>query len=160
MLYVGYEPLRMPSQLIGDDVSFAYRLLDIRELDSEPLIESDRVADNVLAILGRLRSEKVDVHRTLARIAHSPPSTRNLALNEWTILAGLRRLRSIIETEIHSMPVVLDIMDHDLFGPILKKGILRAGKKGALRVSGRSPGSCWPRVSNCWKATWSAGWKG
>ena len=37
LLYVGEAPLRMASELRGDDVSFRYRAIDIRELDGERL---------------------------------------------------------------------------------------------------------------------------
>lgn len=130
VLYVGYEPLRMPDRLIGEDIQFRYRAVDIRELDAEPLIESERVGDNVLAILARLRAQATDVKRILDRIAGAPVSQRERALRQLTILAGLRRLRSIIETETNAMPVVLDIMDHDLFGPVMREGIAKGMKQG------------------------------
>ena len=56
LLYVGEAPLRMASELRGDDVSFRYRAIDIRELDGERLLESEGVGDNVIAILARLRA--------------------------------------------------------------------------------------------------------
>ena len=54
VLYVGEAPLRMESELRGPDVSFAYRLIDIRTLDGDRLLESGEVGDNVIAILARI----------------------------------------------------------------------------------------------------------
>ena len=58
LLDVGEAPLRMASELRGDDVWFRYRAIDIRELDGERLLESEGVGDNVIAILARLRDHK------------------------------------------------------------------------------------------------------
>lgn len=55
LLYVGQEPLRMPMELVGTDLYFRYRGLDIRELDGERLAASESVSDNIIAILRRLR---------------------------------------------------------------------------------------------------------
>ena len=49
VLYVGEAPVRMKCEMQGGSVSVRYRLVDIRELDSEPLLASDRVEDNVIA---------------------------------------------------------------------------------------------------------------
>src|SRR5580658_1727734 len=48
LLYVGEAPLRMASELHGSDLSFRYRMLDIRDLDGDRLLESDAVGDNVI----------------------------------------------------------------------------------------------------------------
>src|SRR5438046_4164757 len=39
LLYVGETPLRMESELLGPDVSFRYRAIDIRALDGAVLLE-------------------------------------------------------------------------------------------------------------------------
>ena len=51
LLYVGEAPVHMESKLRGPDLSFQYRLIDIRTLNGERLLESDGVGDNVIAIL-------------------------------------------------------------------------------------------------------------
>jgi hypothetical protein len=55
LLYVGEAPLRMESELHGPALSFRYRMIDIRDLDGDRLLESEDVGDNVIAILARLR---------------------------------------------------------------------------------------------------------
>ena len=69
LLYVGEAPLRMASELRGDDVWFRYRAIDIRELDGERLLESEEVGDNVIAILGRLRDHREAIRRVVGKIA-------------------------------------------------------------------------------------------
>jgi hypothetical protein len=49
VLYVGEPQLRMQSALRGPGVLFEYRLIDIRALDGNRLLESEDVGDNVIA---------------------------------------------------------------------------------------------------------------
>ncbi len=48
LLYVGEAPMRMEGKLHGPDLSFEYRLIDIRTLDGDRLLESREVGDNVI----------------------------------------------------------------------------------------------------------------
>ncbi|MGD1073001.1 MAG: DUF4351 domain-containing protein [Bryobacteraceae bacterium] len=121
--YVGNAPMRMKSRLAAPRLSFDYRLVDIRDLDSEPLLASDFPEDNVIGILMRLGNEREAVRRILARIAASKPAERAHALAELTILAGLRELGTTIKREMEQMPILDDIMDHDLLGPERRRGI-------------------------------------
>ena len=51
VLYVGEAPMRMKNSLEGGSVSVRFRLVDIREFSAEPLLASDRLEDNVIAVL-------------------------------------------------------------------------------------------------------------
>ena len=97
VLYVGNAPLRMQGQLTGPRLSFDCSMIDIRELDSEPLLTSRNLDDNVVAILLRLADETVAVRRILASIAEHDPAQRAAAIAELMILAGLRKLGPLIE---------------------------------------------------------------
>src|ERR1022692_4584896 len=68
VLYVGEPQLRMEHKLRGVDVSFSYRLIDMRTMDGERLLESEEVGDNVIAILARLRDHKEAVRKIVQRI--------------------------------------------------------------------------------------------
>jgi len=97
LLYVGEAPLRMASELRGDDFQFRYRAIDIRELDGDRLLESEDAGDNVIAILARLRDYKDAVRKIVARIAGLMPVERETALGQLLILAGLRHLEGTVE---------------------------------------------------------------
>jgi hypothetical protein len=126
LLYVGEAPLHMEAELHGPDLSFAYRLIDIRWLDGDRLLESMEVGDNVIAILAHLRDHREAVRRIVERIAGLAPSERETALAQLTILAGLRHLAREVEQETRNMPIDLDIRDHETLGPI----IIEAEQKG------------------------------
>jgi hypothetical protein len=46
------------------------------------------------------------------------------------ILAGLRKLENAIRTEVKQMPILDDIMNHDVIGPAIRKGIKQGMKQG------------------------------
>ena len=130
VLYVGKAPLRMPESIAGPSISFRCRVVDIRQLDGEPLLDSANLEDNLMAVLMRLTDEREAVRRILHRIAESDPSRRDVAVRELTILAGLRHLGAIIKRETKTMPILDDIMDHDLLGPILRRGLQQGRQEG------------------------------
>ncbi|HLY18756.1 MAG TPA: glycosyltransferase family 39 protein [Bryobacteraceae bacterium] len=69
-----------------------YRVVDMRELDGDLLLESGRIGDNVIAILARLRDHKEAVRKVVQRIAVLPRTERETALRQLLVLAGLRHL--------------------------------------------------------------------
>jgi predicted transposase YdaD len=131
VLYVGKAAMRMESRIAVSRLSFEVTMVDIRSLDGEPLLESDSLDDNIVSILARQPDARRAVHRILEKIAASSPERRAEALQELTILAGLRSLGEFVEEESRQMPILEDIMDHDLFGPLLRRGM------AAGRVEGR-----------------------
>jgi len=122
VLYVGEAPVRMGTHLSGPGIKYDFTVCDIRELDSEPLLESPDLGDNIVAVLARL-SDRIDaVRRILAKIAANEPEQRSRAITELMLLAGLRRLGNTIEKEMDSMPILNDIMDHEVFGRERRRG--------------------------------------
>jgi hypothetical protein len=142
LVYVGEAPMRMESKLRGPDLSFEYRLIDIRTLDGDRLLESEDVGDNVIAILAQLRDDKEAVRKIVGRIAGLTTAERETALAQLTILAGLRHLARTVEQETRKMPIDLDIRDHETLGPMFieaeQKGLQKGLQKG--RQEGRQQG--------------------
>jgi predicted transposase YdaD len=132
VLYVGEAPLGMDSELLGPDVSFRYRMIDIRDLDGDHLLESEETGDNVIAILARLRDHKAAIAKIVGRIADLPAAERETALSQLLILAGLRRLEETVEREIQRMPVYIDLLENKVLGPAFKRGLEEGELKGKL----------------------------
>ncbi len=133
VLYVGDAPLRMSGKLAGPHFRFDCRIVDIRELDGEGLLESEQLEDNVIAILAGLTDRIAAVKRILSRIAAADPAERPEALAGFLILAGLRRLGEAVEKEAHRMPLLDDIMDHPVLGREYKRGLEKGLEKGLQR---------------------------
>jgi hypothetical protein len=134
VLYVGEPPLRMESQLTGPDVSFRYRVVDVRDLDGDRLLESEDVGDNVIAILARLRDHKEAVRRIVGRIARLVSDERETALGQLLILAGLRHLEDTVEQEVRKMPIHIDILENKVLGREFKRGLHEGKLEGELTV--------------------------
>jgi hypothetical protein len=125
VLYVGKAPMRMEGRIKAGGLSFEVQLLDIRDLDGGPLLESDNLDENIVSVLARQPDGRRAVQRILEKIGASDPEYRAKALQELSILAGLRNLASFVKEESERMPILTDFMDHDLFGPIMREGIAK-----------------------------------
>lgn len=123
VLYVGEAPLRMTSRIDLPGLSFECRIVDVRELDGEELLQSPYLEDNIMALLARLTDRVGTVRRILRRIMQSDPAQRSDAIAELIILAGLRSLATVVEREIEQMPILDDIMDHPVIGRERRYGI-------------------------------------
>ena len=134
VLYVGEAQLTMQKELRGADVLFQYRLIDIRTLNGDRLLESEDVGDNVIAILAGLRDHGSAVRKIVERIAGLAAAARETALAQLTILAGLRRLSKTVEQEARKMPIRINLLENEVLGPVIKKGLLEARQEGELTI--------------------------
>jgi hypothetical protein len=134
VLYVGEAPLRMRDRVESPDASVRFHMVDIRDLDGEKLLASSHVGDNVLAVLTRLGERPKVVRRILERIAAGSPEERDQALAELLILARLRRLSGEVAKETSRMPIMEDIMDHDIIGPAIRKGLAQGRVEGQVEI--------------------------
>ncbi|MDQ6760359.1 MAG: DUF4351 domain-containing protein [Acidobacteriota bacterium] len=132
LLYVGEEPMRMQAELreSAHSFHFQYKLVDIRELDGDRLLESDQVGDNVIAILARLQDRQAAVRRIVEKIAALPEADRQGPLGQLVILAGLRHLEDTVEQEVSKMPITEDIRNHSLFRREYEQGVQQGVEQG------------------------------
>jgi len=130
VIYVGRAKMNMDSELVGPQHVCRYTLIDIRSLDSEPLLQSSWLADNIIAILTRLRDQRAAVRQILARIATLEGGEKEAAIAQLLILAGLRKLESTIRAELNTMPIEESIMDHAIIGPAIRQGLQQGLQEG------------------------------
>ena len=130
VLYLGNDKMGMPEELTGHDFYCRYKIIDVRELDEEALLASPFDGDNILAILTRHRDRRETIRRILARIATLEGGAREIAFKKLMILGGLRKLGDSIRTEVKHMPILDDIMDHDVIGPAIREGLQRGLQEG------------------------------
>ena len=139
VLYVGNERLRMRRVLGAPGWSYQYRLVDIREIDSAMLLKSRNLDDNVLAILAGGTDRREITRRILHQIARTRGLPRERAMAELLKLSGLRgSVGVIIREETERMPILDDIMDHPVIGPVRRKAMKIGMEKGLER--GRQQG--------------------
>jgi hypothetical protein len=133
-LYVGEAPLRMKDRVEGPDVSLRFHLVDIRDLDGERLLASANMGDNVLAVLTSIGDQLKGVRRILERIATGPAAARDEALAELFIIAGLRKIEVEARREAKKMPILNDIMDNEVMGPAIRKGLRQGRVEGQIEM--------------------------
>jgi Domain of unknown function (DUF4351) len=134
----------MPARLDSESLTFKCRMVDIREFDAEPFLSSPRLEDNILAVLASLTDARDAVKRILKHIAQCDPATRRLAMQELTILAGLRKLGTVIRQEACKMPILDDLSDHDLFGPAIMQSRQEGERLVIFRLMNQRFGSVPP----------------
>lgn len=120
----------MESELRGEDVLFRYRVIDIRQIDGDRLLQSDGVGDNVIAILARLRNRRQALHRIVSRLAGLPPGERREALDQLLILAGLRKLAGVVKEEMNAMPIQIDLMENEVIADYYHRGRQEGRQEG------------------------------
>ncbi len=126
--------MRMQAELTGTDFSFRYKLVDIRELDGERLLESDQVGDNVIAILARLQDSRAAVRRVAEKIPLLPADERELPLRQLRTLAGLRHLEDVVVQEVRHMPITEDIRNHKVFQLERAEALQEGRQEGELTL--------------------------
>jgi predicted transposase YdaD len=131
VLYVGSDPLNMPSALMGANHTCRYEIVDIRNWDAETLANSPFPADSVLAILARSSERRETIRRILERVAKlGKGPALDAAFSKLMILAGIRKLGDVVQQEAKTMPILNDIMDHDVIGPAIRQGIEQGLQQG------------------------------
>ena len=114
-------------------MSFRFRVVDLRELNGEPFLESHAVGDQILALLMRLKNRKGAIRRILATIATLDASASEDALGQLMVICGLRGIETEVEEEIRKVPVLNSLLDHKVLGREFKKGLAQGEAQGEAR---------------------------
>ncbi|NJO18366.1 MAG: DUF4351 domain-containing protein [Thioploca sp.] len=136
VLYVGKAPLAMPRTIVESTLHFSYELIDIQQLDCQPLLASAAIEDNLLAILCRIDNQPQAVRAILEKIIRLDENAKQDALKKLGILAGLRtlELQQLINLEMENMPITIDKADNLWF----QEGKLEGRQEG--RLEGKQEG--------------------
>jgi hypothetical protein len=140
VLYVGDEAPRMETKIQGPMLNYEFRLVDVRDLDGERLLASPVVDDNIVGLLTRLKDVRGAVRQLLSRIGALEPGEREEALARLLVVAGLRKaLGTVIEEEAKKMPILNDILDHEVIGREYKRGELTVLRRLIAKRFGSLP---------------------
>lgn len=134
-LYIGSEPLRMADLYEWPYGSARFTLIDIRNLDGEPLLASPELGDNVISILARLNDQRGAVRRIVNKISRLESDKAVEYVQMLLNLAGLRGLEQAVEEEVnHAMALDLDelIPQNKVLGPAYRKG-MEEGERTVIR---------------------------
>lgn len=125
VLYVGPGRVRMKGEIRHRNLAFRYEVIDIRQYDAEPLLNSDSPADNLLALLCRNGTDRKAVRRIISRLGKLPEKERIDRLTQLLILSGLRKAESLIIEEAEPMSLQINLMEND----VIREFVLKHGRE-------------------------------
>jgi hypothetical protein len=126
----------MRKELHHPHLEYSYRLVDVRDLDGKRLLKSGRVDDNIVALLTGIADQRQAVRLVVRRIKGlRRKGERQSALDRLVILAGLRKmLGTIVEEEVKKVPILNNILDHEILGREYKKGRQEGRQEEGLTI--------------------------
>ena len=141
LLYIGKAPLRMSDRVYGYDLRYRYKVLDMRNQDSEHFLNSNNPDALVLAILCDPKSLEPN-----ALVAHIIKELRRLhgdkldnlrdSLKMLDVLSGNRGLQDIVEETIN---MYIDEEKLGIYQAVKKKSEARGVEKMVLKLLAKLP---------------------
>jgi hypothetical protein len=105
MLYVGNEPLRMENTLQFPRLNYRFEIFDLKTLDGTALLESERLSDNLLALMMSVDDKAAAIRRIIERINRLEEGKRKDAVTRLLVTCGLRKILDVAAREVAKMPV-------------------------------------------------------
>jgi hypothetical protein len=134
VLYLGRQPMRMTSTYSAPDLQYRFRIVNLRQMEAAPLLDSADLTDNILAFLAKGSPEKaLDV--VLPRIRALQGPDQDLATGTITLLSGILGLERTLKTKLQEIGMI-DVMQNKILGPAILQGIRQGkleGKQELLR---------------------------
>lgn len=132
VLYLGERQLKVAPRIREPRLRFSYDVIDIRELDSRPLLASDSLSDNLIAILCNVADVRVASRRILKKLATLPSKQAKDAVVKLTILSKLRRAEKIVIEEVRkTMPLTReDLLELPMISELVLFGEQQAEERG------------------------------
>ena len=130
VLYIGDAPCSMPPLIEEEDLSYRYRLTDIRNISEASLLQSESAPERALAVLSGTRDERATIRRILDSWANTSRRERaDLVLN-LMLLSGLRRLKDMVAEEVQNMPFTIDHMEIPTIRRWVETGVREGIERG------------------------------
>lgn len=132
VLYVGAGRPKRMVHIHEKRLRFSYDVIDIRQLSAEPLLESDQLSDNLLAILCNVKDVRTASRRILQKLRALPMKEAKDAAFKLTILSKLRRAEKIVFSEVKKMITFTreDLLDWPDMSEIVFSGEQEAEARG------------------------------
>ena len=133
VLYVGDKPLNMRKSIRNQLIKYEYILKDIRDFDSNELLNSKSIEDNIIALLCKTDDQIKLIREILKRIKKIKSKNQiNNYIKKLIEISHLRKLDVILLEEVKKMSITIDIKEHALYKEGIKEGKLEGIKEGKL----------------------------
>jgi predicted transposase/invertase (TIGR01784 family) len=111
VIYLGNKPLQMANEIIEEDLSYRYHLIDIRNLPYETFIQSKAVGSLLLAILTNLgkKTPNTVIQEVIEKLKQNHKGlTLSKTLIQLKILSELRNFQALTKQLTKNMGVIID----------------------------------------------------
>jgi predicted transposase YdaD len=126
VLYMGREPLRMPSGYQSPSMDFRFEIINLREIDAAPLLASEDWADVALALLAKGDWEEA-LRVAVSRLSQMEKEERAWASGTLVLLSGILGIEETVNERMKEAGMI-DLLENKVVGPLL----LEAERKGRL----------------------------
>ncbi len=127
VVYLGNKKIRFQNQLDDQFIFKSFHLINMKELDPEPFLNSKHPEEVLLSILCKIPEEQMDKYLRLLTERLIVLSSNKVKINKFVQqLLVLTRLRNINEQSIkiiNDMPVTIDINKDVLYNRGLSEGL-------------------------------------
>ncbi len=134
VLYVGDRNIKIPSKIKEKNLRYNYEVKDIREFDCSILIESDDIADNIIAVLCNIKNIDRFFSRLREKLLRLDNQKREDYLRKLFYLLRLRPEISELyrqkEKEELAMPFIIEKERDPLYKDGLEAGMEKGIEKG------------------------------
>ena len=135
VIYIGEKSkLSMTDNLILENLNFRYQLINIQDFNYELFLNSDKVEEVMMAILGNFHGVKSSqaIEQILAKIHDLIPQPLHFGkyAKQLEVLSNLRNLQSLIIKHLEAMPIVYNLETDYRYQQGRGKGIEEGIEKG------------------------------
>ncbi len=127
VLYAGREALSMMPVFESPSTHHKFRILDVRQMDGEDLLESDDWGDNALALLTKADRERV-IQVVEARLRRLDGEEQQEAARTFVLISGILGIEEEIGRRLKTD--MIDIMENKVLGPAIRQGIEQGRREG------------------------------
>jgi predicted transposase YdaD len=127
VVYAGREPLNMKPVFESPSTQHKFRIIDIRQMDGEDLLESDDWGDNALALLTKADRERV-IQVVEAQLRRLEGEEQQEAARTFVLLSGILGIEEEIGRRLKTD--MIDIMENKVLGPAIQQGIEQGIEQG------------------------------
>jgi hypothetical protein len=127
VLYLGRDPLRMAPGYTSAYMDFHFEIVDLRELDAAPLLQSDDWADIALALLAN-GDKQAALDVAVSRLRAMQREDRAWASGILLLLSGILKIEETVNEKIKEAGMI-NLLENKVLGPM----ILQAEETGRIK---------------------------
>jgi hypothetical protein len=129
VLFASKDDLTMPQVFKTKAMHYEFRILEVKSMEGEPLLDSDDWGDNILALLTPLDQERV-LQRVEQQLRKLTGQEQQDAAGIFAIVSGIIGIEDVVTARMS----MIDIMENKIIGPAIRKGLAQGRAEGERNV--------------------------